>query len=82
MLRNRLSGGDIVVADVDVGLMNLEVVINLDDLGDQPKVGSILRARIWLQGHVLDERLLNTRYEGVDREIASAQHWSMLKREN
>ena len=82
MLRNRLSGGDIVVADVDVGLMNLEVVINLDDLGDRPKVGSILRASIWLQGHVLDERLLNTRYEGVDREIASSQHWSMLKREN
>jgi len=49
-------GEDIVVADVDVGLMNLEVVINLDDLGDQPKVGSICargygcRVTFWMNG--------------------------------
>jgi len=82
VVKNPLSGGDIVIADVDVGLMNLEVLVNLTDLNEKPAVGSLMRANIWLQGHIMDERLLNNRYEGVDRETASSNHWALFKREN
>jgi hypothetical protein len=35
-----------------------------------------------LQGHVLDERALRSRYEGVDRAYATPQFWASLKRKN
>ncbi|HZS48196.1 MAG TPA: DUF3881 family protein [Blastocatellia bacterium] len=82
IVRNPLSGGDIVIADVDVGLMNLEVLINLTDLNEAPQIGLTMRGSIWLQGHILDDRLLNNRYEGVDRETTSNNHWALFKREN
>ena len=82
ILRNRLSGGDILVADVDVGSMNLEILINLEDLGGELKKGAMLRSKIWLQGYVMDERLLSIRYEGLDKETTLAQQWALFKREN
>jgi hypothetical protein len=41
-----------------------------------------LDAEIWLQGHVLDELALRSRYEGVDISYTAADFWSRLRRRN
>ena len=63
--------------------MNLEILVNQRALrGDALAPGVTLEAEIWLQGHVLDERALLSRYEGVDSSCAAANFWTQLKRKN
>ncbi|MEA2205073.1 MAG: hypothetical protein QOE77_1849 [Blastocatellia bacterium] len=82
-LRNPLSGSELYWIYVDVEKLKLEVLVNRRALGgDLLQVGSTLSAEVWLQGHVLDERTLRSRYEGVDRAYARAKFWSTLRREN
>ena len=81
-IRNEVTGNDVWLIDVDAGLMNLEVLVNRDDLQGDLAANKMLSANIWLQGHVLDERLLEARYEGLDRESTAAQYWSGFKRDN
>jgi hypothetical protein len=45
-------------------------------------VGATLDAEVWLQGHVLDEHALRSRYEGVDYACSRASFWSALRRKN
>ena len=45
-------------------------------------VGASLEAEVWLQGHVLDEHALRSRYEGVDHAYSRASFWSSLRRKN
>ncbi len=63
--------------------MKLEVLVNQRSLrGDSLVRGAALEAEVWLQGHVLDERALLSRYEGVDLAYSAANFWSGLKRRN
>jgi hypothetical protein len=63
--------------------MNLEILVNQRSLrGDTLAAGATLDAEIWLQGHVLDERALLSRYEGVDHSSSAANFWTQLKRRN
>jgi hypothetical protein len=68
---------------VDLDRMNLEILVNQRVLrGDALAPGVTLDAEIWLQGHVLDEVAMRSRYEGVDLSCASASFWSSLVRKN
>ena len=82
-LRNPLSGGELYWAYLDLGHFKLEVLINQRSLrGGALSVGATLAADVWLQGHVLDRRALQSRYEGLDRTATQAALWARLRRRN
>ena len=82
-LRNPLSGSDLYWIHLDLERMNLEILVNRRALrGDALAPGVMLDAEIWLQGHVLDELALSSRYEGVDISCSTANFWTQLKRRN
>src|SRR6185503_7232109 len=82
-LKNPLSGSDLYWIHVDLERMNLEILVNQRALrGDPLAPGVNLEAEIWLQGHVLDELALRSRFEGVDRSCAISNFWAGLKRKN
>jgi hypothetical protein len=82
-LKNPLSGSDLYWINVDLEKMNLEILVNQRALrGDVLAPGVTLDAEIWLQGHVLDELALLSRYEGVDMTASVAAFWSQLRRKN
>ncbi|MEJ7616531.1 MAG: DUF3881 family protein [Pyrinomonadaceae bacterium] len=82
-LRNPLSGSELYWVHLDLDRIKLEVLINKKVLrGGLPAVGAMLAAEVWLQGHVLDERTIRSRYEGLDLSFTLADCWSSLKRKN
>lgn len=82
-LKNPLSGSDLYWIHLDLERMNLEILVNQRALrGDTLAPGVTLDAEIWLQGHVLDELALSSRYEGLDASGSPANFWSQLKRRN
>jgi hypothetical protein len=81
-LRNPLSGSDLFWVYLDLESFKLEVLINHRALRGALKIGARVAAEIWLQGHVLDARALESRYEGVDRAVTTAEMWSRLRRKN
>ena len=82
-LKNPLSGSDLYWIDVDLERMNLEILVNQRALrGEALIAGATLEAEIWLQGHVLDELALRSRYEGVDAAWSTARAWSKFRRRN
>ncbi|MGI9106115.1 MAG: hypothetical protein ACR2G4_07705 [Pyrinomonadaceae bacterium] len=82
-LRNPLSGSELYWAYLDLEQFKLEVLINQRSLrGGALHVGATLTADVWLQGHVLDRRAMQSRYEGIDRSSTPAELWSRLKRRN
>src|SRR5712691_8739909 len=82
-LRNPLSGSELYWIYLDLEKLKLEVLVNRRALGGgELAIGSTLSAEVWLQGHVLDERTLRSRYEGVDRACGRASFWSTLRRSN
>ena len=82
-LRNPLSGGELFWIHLDVDRIKLEVLVNQRALrGGSLAVGATLDAEVWLQGHVLDEHALRSRYEGVDYAHSPASFWRGLRRRN
>lgn len=82
-LRNPLSGGELFWIHLDLERIKLEVLVNRRALRGGPlAVGATLEAEVWLQGHVLDEHALRSRYEGVDRAWPRGDSWTSLKRSN
>jgi hypothetical protein len=82
-LRNPVSGSELYWIHLDLDSIKLEVLVNQRALrGERLDVGVNLDAEIWLQGHVLDELALRSRYEGVDHSCSAAKFWSSLKRHN
>jgi len=81
-LRNPLSGGELFWIHLDLERIKLEVLVNRRALRGQLAVGASLEAEVWLQGHVLDEHALRSRYEGVDHTCNRASYWSALQRKN
>ncbi|MGH9799525.1 MAG: DUF3881 family protein [Blastocatellia bacterium] len=68
--------------DVDAGKLKIEVIINRADLKGELKPGAWLSAETWLQGHILNDRDLMARYEGVDHEASPSDWWIKLRRDN
>jgi hypothetical protein len=58
------------------------VLVNARALRGALAVGATLSAEVWLQGHVLDERALRSRYEGTDRAYRVGDYWLGLRRKN
>jgi hypothetical protein len=82
-LRNPLSGSDLYWIHLDLESIKLEVLVNQRVLRGEPlHVGATVDAEVWLQGHVLDEQALRSRYEGVDYACSTATFWSGLRRRN
>lgn len=81
-LRNPLSGGELFWIHLDLDKIKLEVLVNRRALRGELAVGASLEAEVWLQGHVLDEHALRSRYEGVDLAYHRASFWSSLRRKN
>lgn len=82
-LRNPLSGSELYWVHLDLESLKLEVLINQSALRGGPlTVGAKLLAEVWLQGHVLDERAIRSRFEGVDPASSLAQCWGNFKRRN
>jgi hypothetical protein len=81
-IRNPITAADLVWIYVDAGVIRLEVLANRRVLRGQLKIGAEITANVWLQGHVLEERDISARYEGVDREYELADFWSRLRRGN
>lgn len=81
-IRNPVTAADLVWIYVDAGVIRLEVLANRRVLRGQLKIGAEITANVWLQGHVLEERDISARYEGVDREYELADFWSGLRRGN
>src|ERR671933_103996 len=70
-LRNPLSGSELYWAYLDLDCLKLEVLINQRSLrGGELTVGAYVAAEVWLQGHVLDRKTLQSRYEGLDQSCA------------
>ena len=67
---------------LDAGKIRLEVLVNGRGVEGKPKVGSTLSATVWLQGHVLQDSEILTRYEGIDLNTTRSEFWAMLKRTN
>ena len=82
-LRNPLSGSELYWAYLDLERFKLETLINARSLrGGELRVGATVSAEVWLQGHILDQRTLLSRYEGIDRSLPIGSYWSRLKRKN
>lgn len=81
-IRNPVTAADLVWIYVDAGVIRLEVLANRRVLRGQLKIGAEITANVWLQGHVLEERDISARYEGVDQEYELADFWSGLRRGN
>jgi hypothetical protein len=82
-LRNPLTGSNLYWVYVDLEKLKLEVLVNERSLrGGDLRIGATISAEVWLQGHVLDERALRSRYEGVDTAYATVAFWQGLRRRN
>ena len=82
-LRNPLSGSELYWIYLELESLKLEVLVNGRALRGGPLVvGAGLNAEVWLQGHVLDEIALRSRYEGLDRAYSQVDFWRGLAKSN
>jgi len=81
-LHNSQTTSDVVWVYLQTGAIKLEVLVNRADLEGELRPGARFSADVWLQGHILSERELEARYEGVDVEIPRGDYWNALRREN
>ncbi|MEZ5429260.1 MAG: hypothetical protein R2747_23635 [Pyrinomonadaceae bacterium] len=81
--QNPLSGNDLYWLYLDTGRLKLEILASRRLLkGDELRVGSFIKADIWLQGHILNKFDLGTTYEGVDPSFRTVDFWKKFKRPN
>lgn len=82
-LRNPLSGNDLYWLYLNIGKLNLEVLVSKKMLkGQKIEKGRFLAAKIWLQGHIFDGSLFKNRYEGVEPFARTIDFWKKFKRLN
>jgi Domain of unknown function, E. rectale Gene description (DUF3881) len=81
-VKNSVTAAELVWIYVDAASIRIEVLANRRALKGELKIGAEITANIWLQGHVLEERDISARYEGVDREYEQADFWAGLRRGN
>ena len=79
--KNPHTASDLILIDVDAGKLRLEVLVNRADLKGELKVDGWLASEVWMQGHILSEKDLLARYEGLDRQVYRGSFWETLRRE-
>jgi Domain of unknown function, E. rectale Gene description (DUF3881) len=82
VIKNEHTTSDLILINLDLERIKLELLVNRDDLRGELKQGAFLSAEVWLQGHILNEKELEARYEGIDREIPRGDYWVKFRREN
>jgi len=80
-IKNPHTTSDLILIEVDAGKVTLEVLVNRDVLKGDLKCGGWLSSEVWLQGHILSDRDLQARYEGVDHQLYRGNFWETLRRE-
>ncbi len=82
-LRNPFSGSDLYWIHLDLADFDLEILVNQKTLqGEELQIGSTVKADVWLQGHIISESTMYSRYEGVDYTRRTVDFWSAFKRNN
>lgn len=81
-IKNPQTAMNLIVFDIDAGAVKLEVIVNRATLKGEPKRGGWLSSEVWLQGYLLTDKDLRSRYEGVDLETPQDVIWQKLRREN
>ncbi|HEX2491446.1 MAG TPA: DUF3881 family protein, partial [Blastocatellia bacterium] len=80
-IKNPHTASNLVLIDVDAGKLRLEVLVNHADLKGELKVDGWLASEVWMQGHILSEKDIEARYEGLDRQVYRGSFWDTLRRE-
>lgn len=80
-IKNPLTASDLILIDVDAGKLRLEVLLNRADLKGELKPNGWLTSEVWMQGHILSDKDLQARYEGLDRQVYRGSFWETLRRE-
>lgn len=82
-LRNPVSGSDLYWLHLNLESFALEVLVNQKTLqGKDLQIGKTICADVWLQGHIVSESTMFSRYEGVDYTRRTVDFWKKFKREN
>jgi hypothetical protein len=84
LLCNPHSGENLYWIHLDLGDLALEVLVNRRTLrgASRLRVGAMIKADIWLQGHIANQSTLHSKYEGVDWSKGSAAFWKNLRKLN
>jgi hypothetical protein len=80
-IKNPHTTSNLILIDVDAGKLRIEVLLNRSDLKGELKVDGWIASEVWLQGHILSEKELQARYEGLDRQVYRGSFWETLRRE-
>ncbi len=81
-VKNSHTSRDIVIVDVDAGGLHIEIAISRSTLKGELKRGSRISTEVWLQGHILSDREVQARYEGIDQDASREMLWQRLRRNN
>ncbi|HZS05909.1 MAG TPA: DUF3881 family protein [Blastocatellia bacterium] len=81
-ITNPLTNAPLVWLFADCGRVRLELLASRNDLKGELSQGAWFSAELWLQGHILTEKEIQARYEGVDVEFPPGDYWLMFRREN
>jgi hypothetical protein len=83
VLRNSFSGSDLYWIHLDLGDFKLEILVNQQALNEKElRVGSIVKADVWLQGHIVSQSTFFSSYEGVDWSANPVDFWVNYKKLN
>jgi hypothetical protein len=80
-IKNPHTTSDLILVDIDAGKLRIEALVNRSDLKGELKTGVCLTSEVWMQGHILSEKDLEARYEGLDRHVYRGSFWEILRRE-
>ncbi|HWP45044.1 MAG TPA: DUF3881 family protein [Blastocatellia bacterium] len=81
-LQNRVTGRELLWLYVDATAIRLEILVSRRAMRGRPRIGATISANVWLQGHVLEEKEISARYEGVDRSYEIGEFWGKLRKSN
>lgn len=81
-MSNPVTSAELVWTYVDAGVIRVEILASRRAVDSQLEVGAGITANIWLQGHLLEQREISARYEGVDRDVEPADYWAALRKDN
>ncbi|MFN0122782.1 MAG: DUF3881 family protein [Blastocatellia bacterium] len=81
-MRNEHTQTDLFWIHADFQKVRLELIVNAASVRGELRRGAWISAELWLQGHVLSQKELQSRYEGIDAEFSPGDYWLALRREN
>jgi len=82
-LRNPFSGSDLFWIHLDLADFELEILVSQRTLqGNELSIGAMIKADVWLQGHIISQSTKYARYEGVDYSCRTIDFWKKFKKTN